>query len=124
MKVKVTEYRNLIVIETLKPEADKDFVPVGPGKVGSVLINTRKHLGISKKALALMKRLDVSSDDIGEIDAWKAGDRDCFSWMGPLSRVVGLNADLARGGWANIAHIDIPNETSEEIVKKIDEANK
>lgn len=124
MKVKITEYTGVIVIETLKPEADKDFVPVGPGKVGSVLTNTRKHLGISKKALVLMKKLPVSSDDIGEVDAWKAGDRDCFGWLGPLNRIVGLDAELSNTGWGNIAYIDIPNETSEWVMKEIDEANK
>ncbi len=124
MKVKVTKYRGVVVIETLKPEADKDFVPVGSGKVGSVLTNTGKHLGISKEALAFMKKLSVSSDDIGEVDAWKAGDRDCFGWLGPLDRPVGPNAELSNTGWANIAYIDIPNETSKRLTKKIDEANK
>lgn len=124
MKVKITEYRGMVVIETLKPEADKNFVPVGPGKVGSVLMNTGKHLGISKEALAFMKRLPKSSDDIGEVDAWSTADKDCFAWLGALERPVGKNAELSNTGWTNIAYIDISNETSEHIVKKIDEANK
>lgn len=121
MKVKVTEYNGLVVIETLKPEKDEDFIPVTePGKVGSVLIDTGKHLGISKEALAIMKDLYISHDDIGDVDAWKAGDRDCFGWLGPLIRIVGPKAELSNTGWGNIAHIDIPNETSEHIVKELD----
>lgn len=124
MKVKVTEYKGHVVVETLKPEADEDFIPVTePGKIGSVLINTGKHLGISKEALAIMKGYKVSMDDIGEVDAWKTDDgKDCFAWLGPLDRPFSAQSELSRNGWADIDYIDIPNETSQWIRKEMDAA--
>lgn len=116
MKVKVTEYKNTLIIETLKREKDDDFIPVTePGKVGSVVINTGKHLGISKEALKFMKGLKVSHDDIGEVDAWKTDDgRSCFAWLGGLKRSFGPDAELSNTGFQDIDFIEIPNETCEE----------
>ena len=121
MKVKITEYKGLVVIETLKPEEDAEFIPVTkPGQIGSTLINTGKNLGISKEALAIMKGFHVSRDDIGEVDAWKAGDKDCFGWLGAMDRIIGPDAELPNNGWGGIAFIDIPNETSPGAKEAID----
>lgn len=116
MKVKVTEYKGHLIIETLKPDKDDDFIPVTePGKIGSVLINTGKHLGISKEALTFMRRLKVSSDDIGEIDAWITEDgRHCFSWLGGLKRTVGPEVTLSNTGFQSIAFLGISNEPAED----------
>lgn len=122
MKVKVTEYKNVLVIVTLKPEKDDDFCPVTePGRVGSVLINTGKHLGMSEEALAFMKKLRVSHDDMGEVDAWITDDgRSCFAWLGALSRFVGPDADLSNTGFQGIGFIEILNETNEKAKEAID----
>ncbi len=122
MKVKVTKYKGYIVIETLKPDADNDFVPIGPGKIGCVLMNTGKHLGASKEAMTSMKKLKVSRDDIGEVDAWITDDgRHCFSWLGGLKRFVGPEAELSNTGFSDIAFIEIPNDTPVEAMAAIDE---
>ena len=56
LKVKIVEYKGYILIETLKPEKDDNFIPVTePGKVGSVLKNTEKYLGISDEAWKIIK---------------------------------------------------------------------
>lgn len=121
MKVKVTEYKNCVVIETLKPEKDDDFIPIGPGKVGSVLINTGKHLGISKEALTFMRGLKISRDAIGEVDAWITDDgRSCFGWLGGLKRIVGPEAELPKTGFQDIDYIEIPNEPPGDAKKAID----
>lgn len=112
MKVEITEYKNVLIIETLKPEKDDNFIPVTePGKIGNVLMNTKEHLGISKKALKFIKKLKSSNDDIGEIDFWKTENgKSCFSWVGPLSRLVGPEAELSNMGFQDVDFIEIPNK--------------
>ena len=122
MKVKVTEYKNILIIETLKPEKDKNFMPVTElGKVGSVLMDTEKHLGISEEALAFMRKLQVSGDDIGEVDAWQTTDgRGCFGWLGSLNRFVSPDATLSNSGFGNIKFITIPNESNKQAIEAIE----
>lgn len=126
MKVKITEYKNVLIIETLEPEKDDNFIPVTEkGKIGSVLINTKEHLGISKEALKFMKGLKSSTDDIGEIDSWKTKDgKDCFGWIGPLSRLVGSKAELSNRGFQDIDFIEIPNKPPIKAKTAIDKENK
>ena len=50
IKVKVTSHEGFLVIETIKPKEDKNFAPVGGSRIGSVLINTGKYLGMSHEA--------------------------------------------------------------------------
>lgn len=122
IKVKVTEYKDTLVIETLKPEKDKDFIPVTePGKVGSVLINTGKLLGISDEALWFMQRLRKSGDAIGDVDAWITADgRHCFSWLGNLHKVVMPDATLSKTGFQHINYIKIPNKPPKGAREAID----
>jgi len=126
MKVKVTEYKNYLVIKTLEPEKDDDFLPVTePNLIGSILTNTGKHLGISKEALKFMKKLRVVGDDLGEIDAFKTYDgKSCFGWLGNLSRLVGPDAVLPNTGFENIDFIEIPNEPPKEAIEEIDKREK
>ena len=126
MKVKVTEYKNVLIIETLEPEKDKDFIPVTePGHIGNVLKNTKKHLGISEEALKFIKGLKSSGDDIGEIDLWKTENgKSCFGWMGPLSRLVGPEAKLSNTGFQDIDFIESPNKPPTGAKKAINAQNK
>lgn len=122
IKVKVTEYKGMLIIETLKPEKDKDFITIKEsGRIGNVLVNTGKHLGISAEALVFMKNLKISGDDIGEVDAWKTKNgKSCFGWLGPISRVIGPAAELSNTGFQDIDFVEIPNETIEAARKAID----
>jgi hypothetical protein len=121
MKVKVTEYKGFLVINTIKPEKDNNFIPVTePGRIGSTIIETSKHLGMSKEAFAFLKKLRVSKDDVGDVDAWKTVDgTSCFSWMGPLKRLVGPDAELSSSGAADIDYIEIPNDETDENAKLV-----
>lgn len=121
LKVKIVEYNGDIIIETLKPEKDDNFHPVTePGKVGSVLINTGKFLGISEQAWKIIKGFKRSGDDIGEVMAWKSGKGDCFGWLGPLGRRIGPDAEVDRGGIKDIEFVKIQNVLNPEIKKIID----
>lgn len=121
IKVKVVEYNGDVIIETLKPEKDDNFIPVTePGKVGSVLLNTGKFLGVSKEAWRIIKGFKKSGDAIGEVMAWKAGDKDCFGWLGPLGLRIGPDAEVDRDGIQDIDFIEIPNELNPKIKEIID----
>lgn len=123
LKVKIVEYKGNIIIETLKPEKDDNFLPVTePGKVGSVLKNTEKYLGISNKAWKIIKSFRRSGDDIGEVMAWnsKDGNNGCFGWLGGLTRRIGPLATVDRNGIADIKFVSIQNILNPTIKEKID----
>ena len=75
---------------------DGKLYPAGGPRIGVVVINTRKHLGIEKTAIPILKRLfseshlelgDLHAQDSmsyeGDIQWWKAGKDFCFGWLGP-----------------------------------------
>lgn len=121
---KVTAYKEHLIIDTVKPEKTENFIPVGNGRIGCVLINTDKLLGMSKEAFSLMKKLKVNGDAIGDISTWKTTDeRNCFSWVGGLKRLVDVkNCECSRDGIIDIEHIIIENEVPEEAKTVIDQA--
>lgn len=122
LKVKIVEYKGEIIIETLKPEKDDNFIPATePGKVGSVIINTEKYLGISDKAWKIIKGFKKSGDCIGEVDAWKTNDgKSCFGWLGAMGRRIGQWAETSRNGIADIKFVPIQNILNPTIKEKID----
>jgi len=119
---KVTCHNNVLVIEGPAPDfKHADWVPVGPGKIGCVLMDTAKHLGVSEEALKKVRR---SRDDIGDVD-WFASHNNghCFAWLGGLKAIFGEGAEGSRtyavpepGGY-----VVIPNDVPEEARRIIDE---
>lgn len=86
MKVKITEFEGNVVIEVLDKNIGKDFIPFGNGQVGCTLKNTKKHLGMSKKAWNIINYMKISNDDIGEVMTYKINNIHCFAWLGPCGR--------------------------------------
>lgn len=124
LRVKVTTYKNYLIIETVKPEEDKNFVPVGGNRFGCVLIDTEFLLGISKEAIKEMKRVDRGYDALGDITMWTTTDgKDCFGWIGGLKRMVDVQrATYDRDGFSNIKHVTIKNEPPLDAIDEIDVA--
>ena len=121
IKVKVVEYNGELIIETLKPEQDENFTPSGNGRIGCVLINTGKYLGMSREAWNLIKTFHVSGDCIGDVMTWRCNDgRECFGWIGSVGRRIGPDAELSRDGAVDINFIEIPNELSPNVKDAID----
>jgi len=116
LKVKVTAYKQNLIIETIDEKEDKNFIPVGGSRMGCVLIETDKYLGMSEEAFKLLKTLKKSSDDIGDVTAWKVNDdRDCFGWIGGLKRIVNMTtAEGDRDGIIDIKHVTIENDVPQE----------
>lgn len=131
MKVKVTEYRGFLAIEAMEPEVPHpDWAPIGPGRFGCVVNNTKTSLGISKGALAIIAKLPKSRDSIGVIMWFETSRPDtsptsgsaAFGWMGgPLCIIDPKDADTGRATRVHEGHwIDIPNDTSTTLREAID----
>jgi len=93
LKVKVTAYKGLIVIEPIEPErgasTKKGWVPIGPGRLGSVLCKTKGQLGVSREAFNLLRQVPRGTDCIGDLGWWECGDGShAFSWFGSAYRVI------------------------------------
>lgn len=118
LKVKVTAHENYLIIETLDKKEDKNFIPVGGTRIGCVLIETDKYLGMSKEAKTLLKTMKKSYDDIGDISTWTTNDnKDCFSWLGGIKRLVDMNtAEGDNQGIIDIKHITIENIVPQEAI--------
>ncbi len=99
VKVKLTVYRDVLVIETVSPE-DANYpgwTPIGPGKIGCVIANTKTALGVSEEALAWLKDVKRSRDDVGDVDWFACGDGNkAFGWLGGLYSVKNRQAEGSR----------------------------
>lgn len=118
----VTAFHNHIIIDVPNPaKVEKVFYPVGAGRIGSVLIDTQKHLGVSEEALELMKKLHNCNDDVGDLDSWElisdeaSGSKPtgvyCFAWLGLINGAKGLDSETSRTFNADtLPHQRIPND--------------
>lgn len=90
MKVHVTAHQHFLCIEALEPEVPLEgWVPIGPGKIGCVIIDTKLHLGISMEAFQLIKKMKPGHDDLGDIDWFACADgKKAFGWIGGFKRIV------------------------------------
>lgn len=125
MKVKVTAYKGQIVIDTANPEKDVDdfWYPTGRGRMGCVLLNTERYLGVSKEAIELMKGIRRNHDAIGDIGWWKSDNQGyCFSWWGPIYRVIDpTSAEGDRDFFVQEGkYIEIPNDVPQDAQLMLD----
>ena len=121
LRVQITAYKGNYVIETLNPKSKDDvFYPVGGSRIGSVLIDTEKYLGISKEAMKLLQTLTKVGDDIGDVDSFQDDTgKYVFAWLGDLNSVRDTTAVGSRtfNAWA-IPHVVIPNKVPEWAKKE------
>lgn len=98
MKVRIVAYKNRIVCVPSEPEKDigNGWYPTGQGRLGCVITDTKKSLGISEEALKLMKSISPNRDAIGDISWWEVNDgTHAFAWWGSVHRVI--NPSTAEG---------------------------
>lgn len=122
LKVKVTCHEGFLVIETVDPTQDDNFYPAGGSRIGCVVIDTEKYLGMSNEAFELLKTMKLSGDDIGDVSTFQSLKGDCLSWMGPVKRLVHVSeCETSKDGIFDIKYIPIENkiplEAFEVIVK-------
>lgn len=130
LKVKVVAHKGHIVIIPHNPAEgigeDGGWHPTGGTKMGCVLVDTGKQLGVSQEALDLMPVVCRGRDDIGDIDWW-ACDAGywAFSWWGPIYRVINPRTAIAARGFRTPAadhYTLIANEVPADVATKVEEA--
>jgi hypothetical protein len=79
--------KSLELATTTENVIDDVLYPAGGNRIGVVLINSKKHLGVEKRAVPVLEELFAKSQfepgDLGDIQWWKAGGGFCFGWLGP-----------------------------------------
>lgn len=99
VKVRLTVYRDVLVIETVSPEETNypGWVPIGPGTIGCVITNTKVSLGASEEALTWLQGVGKSRDDIGDLDWFPCGDgTKAFGWIGGVYSMKGRACEGSR----------------------------
>lgn len=121
LKVKVTAYEQNLIIETIDGKEDKNFIPVGGSRFGSVLIETDELLGMSKEAVELLKTIKKSHDDIGDVSMWETNDNKyCFGWIGGFKKIIDMTkAEGDKTGFIDIKHVTIENHVPKEAIDVI-----
>ena len=123
LRVQVTAYKDHIIIETLDPKEKKDvFYPINAGRIGCVLLDTAKHLGISRQGLELLKLLERVQDDIGDVDSFESAVKGhVFGWIGDPNCTKTLDMVGSRSyNPEAIPHTVIPNKVPAWAKKQID----
>jgi hypothetical protein len=121
LKVKVVAYKDFLIIVAVKPKADPYFVPQGGTRIGCVLIETDKYLGMSQDAFKLLKTMKKSGDDIGDVSTWKTDKgKHCFAWIGGIKRLVNVpKSETDNKGIIDIDFIEIPNDIPPDALEAI-----
>ena len=86
--VRLTESGLLAMETTTEKVIDDILYPFGCGRIGVVLIDSKKHLGVEKEAVPILRKLFKASipsgGSIGNIDWFQTGDGYfVFGWLGP-----------------------------------------
>lgn len=122
--VKVYAHKRHLIICSDEDAKNKDWVPIGEGKLGCVLLRTNRHLGISQEAIDLLKELKPGPDSIGDVDWFKSNeDGYCFSWLGGTKMMIDIKHVVPSRDYEvpNEAHYTlIDNTPPEEPVSIID----
>ncbi len=117
LKVRVTEYRGSIVVESLESSGfDQDFHPAGAGSIGCSLHNNER-LGISPEAALAIKNLTRVGDSIGD---FMNGSADYFSWIGGAFSIKDSNCVVSRDFKMPKGYVVIDNETSDKAKEEVD----
>lgn len=86
--VKVYMDDDLLTLETTTEKiVEGKLYPAGDGRIGVVLRDSKKYLGVTKDAVPvledLFRRAGCDGDGFGDIDWYESGNVFCFGWLGP-----------------------------------------
>lgn len=121
MKVKIVAYMGRLVMVPIEPHENigNGWFPTGsriPGgglKLGCVLMDTGRRLGVSSEAFELMRKVRRSPNSLGDLSWWPCQDNThAFSWFGSIHRVINPEIAEATEDFRVNPHrcIVIPNE--------------
>jgi hypothetical protein len=117
LKVRVTEYKGNVVVETLgSSDFDQDFSPAGGGSIGCSLHNNER-LGISNEAVEAIRKLKRVGDSIGD---FMNGESDYLCWIGGAFSIKDTSCVVSRDFKMPKGYVVIDNETSDKAKEEID----
>jgi hypothetical protein len=117
IKVRVTEYKGIIVVETLNSDVfDLDFSPNGGGSIGCSLLDVER-LAMSQEAVDAIRKLNRVGDSIGD---FMNGASDYFSWIGGAFSIKDSNCVVSRDFKMPVGYVEIENITSDKAKEEID----
>lgn len=124
MHAHITAYKGRLIFELKTKHAIKNEVLTTLDKssvIGQIIINTKKNLGISKEALALLKKIGKTKEHIGEID-WSKNHtgQDTFIWSGRAQDIKRPEDMLASKTYKIMAHTIIENMVPQGAMQAID----
>jgi hypothetical protein len=124
MYAKVTAHRGFLIFELLVDKSNEEVATNldRPGNLGQVIMNTKKNVGISDEAMALLKTVKNSYDAIGDVDFFATVDeKNAFSWLGgPREIKDPKSIEGARNTNWDLPYIKIPNEPPAGAIEVID----
>jgi hypothetical protein len=126
----ITAYKGSLIIDLIATKSIENEVATsldGPTRIGQVIMNTGKHLGVSKEAYQILKTIKRGRDDLGDINWFVTTNNNmnahAFSWLGGPKQIV--NPEWAEGGRAYVlgAYVEIPNDVPQAAAEAIDRAH-
>ena len=122
---KVMEYKGVLVCELVAEKSIEGEVHCSldnPGVFGQIIMNTGRHLGVSKEAFAILQSLKPGQSSLGEIDWFTSADSDCFGWIGgPYALLDPKSIEPSRQYQVG-AFVEIKNDVPEGAKDAIDNA--
>lgn len=124
MHAEITAYLGRIIVElkSVKPIPGEVILARGDAVSGIHIIrDTARHLGVSKEALALLKKVRRSQDTAGDLD-WSRDNEGklCFGWCGGNCLI--LSPENCRGSskFGVRSCVDIANKVPEGARRQLD----
>jgi hypothetical protein len=122
LHAKVTAHKGILVITLVATKSIPNECHLSldnPGCIGQVIMDTKRHLGVSKQAMALLKTVRRSHDDIGDVDWFKTGNKYAFGWLGGMHvlknpKTIEGSSQYEIGDYVEIAN-DVPDDAKAAV---------
>lgn len=125
MHAEVTAYRGRLVIELKTKKSIPGEVVTSldtPRCAGQVICNTKKNLGISQEAFALLKEVRRGDEGAGDLDWSRTGDGQAvFGWKGGRCAIFTPQSCQGSKKFKVGGYVVIPNEVPEGARKQLDQ---
>lgn len=124
---RVTTYKGKIICELVTQKSIKNEIltSIDHGmKLGQVVFNTSKHLGISKEALSLLKLLKPGKQALGKLSWFSHNGTNHFGWLGEPYSIFDVSTLEVSKEYQILNHQEIINDVPPGAKKAIDDMDK
>jgi len=101
-KISLSKDKYYLIYEALtNKDIEGKISLTGGSKIGTTVLDTKKHLGITRSALPILKDMfkyvntEHRGGDLGDIDWFiSTGDQFNFGWLGPVIKKIHINEEI------------------------------